>query len=300
MNSLYAGIKTGLTEAIEIISNPKEYPMAFSFAKAAANARKDLDNRKVGAIILAPSGGGKSTLAGTFGVKTLFIFGGAESHGPVAASVHGGDIVAVRFDQDDNGKNLDADDAYARLLSILDAEDEIKAAGFGAIVVDSLTEVEIVVRATTKFKAECLGSNGKHNNFGEPAATLALFRPILVKLRDLQLNTGIHYAATCPLTVSAIGDTGEIMESAPKLSGYSVAEGLILQFPDVLVVGRMVKGEKTAHRIQFNAGVAKTSKDQLGAIKKTVNFNPRVTGVKTLPANMEASLAKVAELKQGG
>lgn len=273
----------------------------FSFAKAAANARKDLDNRRVGAIILAPSGGGKSTLGGTFGCKTLFIFGGAESHGPVAASVHGGDIVAVRFDQDDEGNNLDPDDAYARLLSILDAEDAIKKEGFGAIVLDSLTEVENTVRATSKFKTECLSAQGKHNSFAEPAATLGLFRPILVKLRDLQLNLGVHYAATCPLQVSAIGDNGEIMESAPKLSGYSVAEGLILQFPDVLVVGRMIgKTGNAAHRLQFNAGVTKTSKDQLGTIKKTVNFTPRVTGVKTLPPNIEASLAKVAEMKAGG
>lgn len=145
-----------------------------------------------------------------------------------------------------------------------------------------------------------MNAQGKHNSFAEPQTTLELFRPILVKLRDLQLNLGIHYAATCPLTVSAMAETGEITESAPKLSGYSVAEGLILQFPDVLVVGRMVgKSGNTAHRIQFAAGVAKTSKDQLGTIKKTVNFHPRVTGVKTLPPHMEASLAKVAELKQG-
>jgi len=274
--------------------------MKFNFQRAKENARKDLDNKKVGAIILAPSGGGKSTLGGTFGCKTLFIFGGAESHGPVAASVHGGDIVAVRFDQDDDGNNLDADSAYERLLSILDAEDAIKEEGFGAIVVDSLTEVEATIRATTKFRAECLSQNGKHNSFAEPTATLGLFRPILVKLRDLQLNLGVHYAATCPLTVNAYGDNGEIMESAPKLSGYSVAEGLILQFPDVLVVGRMAKGEKVAHRIQFNAGVTKASKDQAGQIKKLLNFNPRVTGVKDLPASMEANLGKVATMKVGG
>jgi hypothetical protein len=273
----------------------------FNIAKASANARKDLDNKKVGAIILGPSGAGKSSLLGTFGCKTLFLYTGGEVHGPTAAATYGkGDVIGVRFDQDDEGTQLSADDSYARLLSILDAEGSLKEAGIGAIVIDSMTEVEFIIRSTSKFAKDCMTDKGKHNNFAEPQVTLNLFRPVLVKLRDLQLNIGIHYAVTCLLTVSAIGDNGEIEESAPKLSGYMVADGIIPQFPDVLVVGRMVgKSGIPARRIQFNAGVSKVSKDAVGTVKKMINFDPRITGVEKLPGNMEASLAKVVEMKQG-
>lgn len=271
--------------------------MSFNFRKAADNAKKDLNNPYVGAIVLSPGGGGKSSLMGTFEGKTLYLYTGDESHGPAAAAANGGEVIAVRVDEDDDGGKLTPDQSYSRLLELLTAEEGIRDEGFKAIVIDSLTAFETLIRATSKFRAACMTDKGTHNKFAEPQAVLDLFRPILVKLRDLQLNLGVHYACSCPLDVVAMGDNGEIMESKPKLSTFSVAEGLVLQFPDVLVVGRMVKDEKSSWRIQFNAGVSKASKDQSGATKKCINFNPRIMGIQNLPANMPANMQKVAELK---
>lgn len=275
--------------------------MGFNFSAAKEAASKALNGKTLGAIILGPSGTGKSYLCGTLPGKILYLFSDGELHGPIAAQVNGGDVTPIRIDQDDKENKLSADDSYSRLLEILGATDSILEAGFQSIVLDSLTEVEGIVRSTSQFKRKCETSAGKHNNFSEPGVTLELMRPILSKLRDLNQQHGIHYAATCPLTVQAIGDDGQILESTPRLSGYSVAENLILQFPDVLVVGQVSKGGKTGHCLQFNsAAVSKTSKDLAGQVKKLINFSPRITGVKNVPQLLPASLAKVIELKEKG
>jgi hypothetical protein len=46
--------------------------------------------------------------------------------------------------------------------------------------------------------------------------------------------------------------------------------------------------------------VSKTSKDEMGNVKKTVNFAPRIAGllVSDLPPIMDADLSQVIKLKQ--
>lgn len=273
--------------------------MAFNFKAAREAAKKALDSKTLGAIILGPSGAGKSYLAGTMPGKILYLFTDAEGHGPKGAKANGGDVDGLQIDKDDEGNNLTADQSYNRLLDILSDTDGIVSEGFQSIVIDSLTEVEAIIRQTGAFKRKCETNTGKHNSFAEPSATIEMFRPILSKLRDLSLQHDIHYAATCPLTVQSLGDDGQIMESSPRLSGYSVAENLILQFPDVLVVGQVeIKGKK-GHCLQFNSeSVSKQSKDLAGQIKKLVNFSPRITGVKNPPQLMAANLSKVIEMKE--
>ncbi len=58
-------------------------------------------------------------------------------------------------------------------------------------------------------------------------------------------------------------DDGEILASEPKLTGYEVAAQLIPQFPDQILIGRMVneKGQES-HRMQFGAKVSKTVKEK--------------------------------------
>ncbi len=106
---------------------------------------------------------------------------------------------------------------------------------------------------------------------------------------------------TCILDIRSLGDSGEIQESSPKLSGYGVAENLIQQFPDIVAIGRMSKGDKVTHRLQFLAGVTRVSKDANGVVKKTMNFNPRITGksVDELPATLPADLAGLVKFKAG-
>lgn len=274
--------------------------MAFDFDNAEQEGQADLVSPELEVLALAPSGGGKSSLMGTFGVKTLYLYGNGEAHGPAAARVFGGpNIVPVNWDYKGSTK-LTAGQAYERLLEALTDLAQIKSKGFGAIVVDGLTELEQLVRGTKRWENLCLTDKGKHNNFAEKDATLACVRPVLDALRTAKRSLGIHYGVTCTLDVKSLSDTGEIVESQPRLTGYGVAEGLLQQFRDIVVVGPMVKADVIAHRLQFLAGVSKTSKDASGNVKKTINFRPRVTGVaaEKLPATLAADLSVLAKFKR--
>jgi hypothetical protein len=273
----------------------------FDFAKARQNAVKDLTNDKLGLLVLGPGGGGKSTACGTFEGKILYLYCSGEAHGILSAGANGSEIVGIRIDLDDEGNAIKPDVAYDRLLQILSEQEGIKAEGFTAVVVDSLMEVENLIRSTNKFKVACLTDKGTHNKFAEPQAVIDLARPILVKLKDLQLNLGVHFAVTLPLNVTEIGDNGEIMAASPKLSTYSVAECLILQFSDIVVVGRMTNDKgQSSHRFQFVSDVSRAQKNQDGTIKRLQNFSPRLAGVRDLPATAPADMKKLAELKKKG
>jgi hypothetical protein len=275
--------------------------MAFNFSKAKLNAVKDLTNTKLGVLVLGAGGDGKSTLCGTFEGRTLFLYCQGESHGARSASTMGGQLDAIRLDLDDDENRLTPDQTYDRLIAILSDAEGVRQEGYGAVVLDSLSDMESVIRATTKFKIACMTDKGGHNKFAEPQAVIDLFRPILVKLKDLQLNVGIHFACTCPLDVQSKEDNGEISEAKPKLSTYSVAESLVLQFADIITVGRMTNDKgKAAHRIQFGSNISKESKNQDGTIKKLMNFSPRLAGVLELPPHMVANMSKLAELKEKG
>ena len=275
--------------------------MSFNFARAKQNAVKDLTNDKLGLLVLAQGGDGKSTLCGTFGVPTLLLYWQGESHGVLSAKSMGGTVDAIRLDLDDEGVKLTPDLSYDRLLAILGESEGIKAAGYQAVVIDSLSELESVIRSTQKFKVACQTDKGAHNSFAEGNAVIGLMRGVFTRLKDLQLNLGIHFACTCPLNVVSKEDNGEIAEASPKLSTYSVAENVVLQFADIVTVGRMVNKEgKAAHRIQFGTSVSKESKTANGTVKKFLQFSPRLAGVMELPSHMAADLSKLAELKAKG
>jgi hypothetical protein len=269
--------------------------MSFNFEKAITDAKKDLNNNKLALVLLGSSGNGKSYAQGTFGCKTLYLYASGESHGPKsAASVGGANIVPVCIDRDGE-KALTADESYQRLLDILNNVD--KKHGFGAISIDGASEIETIIRNTTQFKQKA------KTTFDEGPVTLSLFRPILMQLKTLQRDQGVHFCMTCGLNVRDVGDTGEIIESTPALHGFQVATGLIQQFDDVMVIGRMQKSEKVGYRLQLLAGVTKTTKDfKTQEVRKTVNFSPRLTGVDitALPGTMEADLSKLITMKAGG
>jgi hypothetical protein len=273
----------------------------FDFDKAAAAIKT---SPVLQLITLAPSGGGKSFLAGTSGLKTLYIHGVGENHGYESARITGEDlIVPFRWDIDDAGKEIKSPDAqYKRLTDVLAATDQLIEAGFKFIVVDSATEVESLIKGTTRFTTLCT-HNGKYNNFKETEACLSMFRPILNSLKSLSTSE-IGYNLTLILDVKQMDELGMITESSPKLYGYGVAEGVIQQFPDIIVVSPIMnpETEEIAHRIYFNAGVSRVQKDEKQRVKKTINFSPRITGVplQELPeGSMAASLEAVLDLKKG-
>jgi hypothetical protein len=273
----------------------------FDFDKAAAAIKT---SPVLQLITLASSGGGKSFLAGTSGLKTLYIHGVGENHGYESARITGEDlIVPFRWDIDDAGKEIKSPDAqYKRLTDVLAATDQLIEAGFKFIVVDSATEVESLIKGTTRFTTLCT-HNGKYNNFKETEACLSMFRPILNSLKSLSTSE-IGYNLTLILDVKQMDELGMITESSPKLYGYGVAEGVIQQFPDIIVVSPIMnpETEEIAHRIYFNAGVSRVQKDEKQRVKKTINFSPRITGVplQELPeGSMAANLEAVLDLKRG-
>ena len=190
---------------------------------------------------------------------------------------------------------MDPDAAYQRTLSILA---EIPK-GFKAVAIDGATELEFMIRGTKEFKNLCMTDKGKHNSFAESGAVLLMFRPVINELKRLG-REGIHTIMTCGLDVAALGESGDIVESKPRLSTYGVAEGLLQQTPDYFCVGPMTNSAgKTGHRIQFMAGVSRDSKDVMGNVKRTINFKPRLNGIIGLPDTCAADLTELIKLKGG-
>jgi hypothetical protein len=267
----------------------------FNFEAAIAQADKDAKSTALEAIILAPSGGGKSSLAGTFGVKTLYCYGSGENHGIKAAKKQGGDlVVGVCYDM-----HASPDEALGNLQSILNDSDKLVKMGIKAIVIDGATELEDLVRGSMAWKKACLTAKGTHNTYEEQKATLSCIRPLITALKELQRKHGMHFALTCTLDVKDLGAFGEITDASPRLKGFAVAESLVQQFSDVIVVGRMVKGTDIKHKIQFMTELTKTSKEENGTVKRTINFSPRISGfnLSELPPILDADLSKLVEMK---
>jgi hypothetical protein len=239
----------------------------------------------------------------------LYLHTGGEAHGVKSAKLAGSSVVPIRIDFDASApkevKNehggLKPDAAYKRLLEILSNVDGIKKQGFTSIALDGATEIEAIIVATDQWKQGCMSDKGKHNSFAEGRVTLNMFRPILAALQHLQVTIGVHYALTCTLDVKSAGIHGEIEEASPRLSGYAVAESVIQQFGDVLVVGLMEKDGVKKHKLQFMTDVTKVSKDIVGNVKKSINFTPRISGVRVeeLPPYMDPDLSKIVATKAG-
>jgi len=196
------------------------------------------------------------------------------------------------------GRRLSADETYQRLLDVLAAHDQLKQLGVKMIAVDGASEMEAVIRSTKQWKDACLTAQGKHNKFSEPEATITMFRPIINGLKDAQRKAGCHFCVTCMLDVKSLGTNGEIEEAQPRLLGFSVAEDLVRQFADVLVVSKLQKDDKIKYKIQNMTDLSKTSKDENGSLKRSMNFSPRLSGKRDLPPYFEASLKDVIDFKK--
>lgn len=263
------------------------------------NEVSDVKNDKVFLIVLGSSGSGKSHVAGTSPGKILYLHTASERHGALSATAGGGDVLAVCIDRDKTGKDLKADEAFKRGLEILNPE-VLKKAKIETIVLDGLTELEKIIRATTKWANLCSTGSGKHNSFAEGASTIVMADEYMKALRDAQDKVGVHVVVTGILDVQEVDDNGAVGVAKPRLSGYAVAEGLIQQFPDILVVGRVTgKDGKSGRVFQTQSDVQRVSKDQAGVVKKFINFSPRLAGIADLPAFIKADIKEVIRLKTG-
>lgn len=272
------------------------------FRRIKERPQKDIDCKALRVLVMGEGQGGKSSLCGSMGVKTLYLYFKGETHGPKNAMAHNKttEIDAYRIDVDfESGEKLGAEATIAQLMDFLDPEG-LSDAGYEAVVVDSMYELDQVIRQTLKFKRDCESNNGKHNVWEEPKAILAQLRPILFALDTLTVEHNIHHAITCPLDVKSKGEFGEITEATPKITGGDVAQALARIYHDVIAVGPMVRNGKTVQALQFGASIQKNSKDANGDTKKYLNFRPRLSGVTDLPEYAPANLARIIEAKEKG
>lgn len=262
-----------------------------------AEETKTLSDR-LSLLIAGPSGAGKSHLIGTYPGKVLYLTAGAEVHGVDAARKSGSNVTAIAIDRDRTGP-LSADAALARFEAATDPE-AVKAKGFQLIALDGLTELEKIVRASTKWKGICTTKQGGHDNFKEGPATILMMDHCLTRLRNLQFDLDLDIAVTCILDVTETNKrSGEIEAAKPRLQSYQVAESMIQQFGDIVIIGQMLNAEgKSGRVIQMGTELARQSVDQeTKEVKKFFGITPRLQGVDELPKFIKADLAQVLKLK---
>jgi hypothetical protein len=249
-------------------------------------------------LIAGPSGAGKSHLIGTYPGKTLMICLGGEVHGITAARRSAKALTAVYADRDKAGNKLAPDQAMDRLKSILTPE-AIKAGGFELVAFDGLTELEKLVRATKLWTGMCTTAKGAHDSFKETPATITMMDDILTRLQNLQFELNVDIAVTCILDVKSTNNkTGEITEAQPRLQGYSVAEGRIQMFGDIVTIGVMQGANGSGRVIQMHTELKKKSVDgETDEVKKIFGITPRLQGVAEVPNFIKADLGAVLKLK---
>jgi hypothetical protein len=261
-----------------------------------AEETKTLSNR-LSLMIAGPSGAGKSHLIGTYPGKVLYLTAGPEVHGVDAARKTGKNVTAIAIDRDKTGP-LSADAALARFDAATDPE-SIRTNGFELIALDGLTELEKLVRASAKWKAICTTKGGGHDSFKEGPATIAMMDHCLTRLRNLQFDQGLDIAVTCILDVTETNKaTGEIEAAKPRLQSYQVAESMIQQFGDIVIIGSMQEAGKSGRVIQMQTDLVRKSVDlDTKEVKKIFGITPRLQGVDVVPPYIRADLSAVLNLK---
>lgn len=264
--------------------------MTFNYARALDLANDLMDLKTIEAVVLGQSGAGKSYVMGSFGVPTLYLYSTGESHGPRAAkrcadeNHTGSTIFPICMDLTDDGQKLEGDAVLARIVEVLSDEGFLDACDIRAVVIDGAAELETYIRGSDKYVKGCESKKGEHNSFAEPAVTVTLFRPVFNCLKDLQRRRKIHFAMTAMLDVKEYGEYNDVAVASPRLKGFQVAEMLIQQFGDVLVVGPMKHNSEIRWKFQFMTDLNKASKDlKTGVIKRSINFNPRLQGPQPPP-----------------
>lgn len=276
--------------------------MVIDFKALKAKAKEDTSVKPLFLCVVGPSGAGKSTACGTLGVPTLFLYTATERHGAANARAIGGDITDVDFTVRRSDGSVDPDASLKNLHEILASPGLDKE--FGAVVIDSATELQLIHRKSNRFVNYCKTDRGTHNNYKESEADTAYFKELLEDLVVLN-NKGIHVVLTCAAVVKSLADDGSVSEASPSLQGFSVAHDLLRNFADILLVSRLVEEDeqgnsKPQHKFIFKANLQKTSKDLKGQVLKTANFSPRISGLllDRLPETVPADLSKIVVARQ--
>lgn len=284
--------------------------MAFNLEASIKAVETDLVCNKLFLLLAGPTGGGKSGTAATTGVKTLYLYAGGENHGPKSAQAqlrimgqNPKKIVPLSVSIDEKGKPLSDDDTYKRTLEILKATDQIKAGGFGCVVIDGLTELESFIIETGEWNAEVTEQYKGNKSYAGPV-TIRMFRKIIAAAKELQRQLDIHIIMTAIMDVKSFEDDGTINEGELKLKGFDVITFLVPQFDDRLFVSHMTDGEsQPLPRLQMAISITKTTSDfKTKVLRKTFKVRPRLMGVDmaTMPDSVKADLSRIIAYKEAG
>lgn len=282
--------------------------MSIADLKKLVKAKKD-KVEPLFVLIVGQSGSGKSFLAGSTALPTLYMYLRSESHGPASASSTNPNIFPVCIDKfEDTDKSivgitglkigdvLNPDQTLLKLKhwSAMNLKDE----GIGAVVIDSLSDLESVIKDSTAFKNGCLSATGKHNSYNEGPELIKKIREIVLGLNH-HTDDGIHVVLTMAGVVQATDENGAAHTVLPKTQTFGTADLIPRLFPDILLVSRLTYEGDTKFACIFNGNFERKGKDISGRVVKTLNFSPRLTGlaIDDLPDMVKADLKVIIDLK---
>lgn len=253
------------------------------------------------AIIFGCSGSGKSSALGTTELPTLVLHGPTENHAATNArtrAVSPDLVTGLEYTVRDEDGKVNANLTYKNLLSIV--RDVSLAKEFGAIALDSLTELQQIIQDTHQFREYCMTDKGKVNKFLEGESCIKMFNEVFAALLTLN-KLGVHVVCTCAAVIKSQDETGENVEAKPMLAGFSVGDGIARSFSDVFFVNLMRTDDGAKHQFLFQPTLGMVSKDQAGKVSKTsfANFTPRLSYFlrESLPEVSDVDLAKIIKAR---
>lgn len=260
-----------------------------------AKAKAKVNSMGLCVVILGPSAAGKSCAAGTLGKEILFCACSTESHGPVSAAMHGANITPYFIDLNDDGSKKAPDQALSDLFALL--ADPTLSANFDTVVLDSLTDYELLVLNSTWLKEFATLPNGKENTFKRPEGVLNKIQE-LFSAAHLFRAKGTHFIVTLPAHITGISSEGTADSIAPLLSSYAVAERIPRLADVVLFVSQVEVEGQVARAFLFDTEVSRQQKDLAGNTKRYLNFKPAIRSIPDdqLPTMMKADLKKIVQL----
>jgi hypothetical protein len=198
------------------------------------------------------------------------------------------------------GTKLNADQSNAKLCAYIDAAHSI---GVKSVVIDSLTALMAVFKATSTWKTMCTTKDGKHDGWSEGKAYLHLIQDMFKHMIELKAK-GINCVLTCGAKKEfATGNNGEIEASAftPELPSYGVIQFVVYFFPDIAPISRSSEYPGYARVFDFEVDVKKASVDgNTKVVKKFMNMTPRLLCAGNIPlTTLPADLWRIPEFVQG-
>lgn len=240
-------------------------------------------------LVMAPAKTGKSYFMGTQPEgNILHLHGAGESHGSLSASMSAGDrCISVQWI---TGDGLIKD--FKELLT----KETIEKNNIKCIALDSLTELFRDIKETKTFKQKCMTGKGTHNSFKESEAMVDSLSKIITWLRNLYNECGVNVICSMHAQITKSED-GNPTEIKPNLPGYGVAEFLVGQFNDLLVMTRNPK--TNVPQFTTSTMAKRSSKNEDGIVTRYLDFTPCLQGAAELPEVIEASIPALLSLKKG-